>query len=209
MLKAEENSSEEPSYDWSEFYIDPASPSGLRWHERRNVKGSGKWVKRQEGDVAGTVNYAGYWVVFTRGRSFRVQRIIVEMHTGVRLRDSDVVDHLDGDRSNNRVENLRVTTYGVNSRNRVLPDANNSGFVGVTFRRRFYATKTHDVWCAYYHNLSGKQVRKTFSIEKYGREAALKMAVEWRAAAIALLQNQGAQYSERHGKEKKPSAEKL
>ena len=37
-------------------------------------------------------------------------------------------------------------------------------------------------------------------LKKYGKEEAFRLAVEWRAARIKELNNQGAGYTERHGK---------
>jgi hypothetical protein len=48
-------------------------------------------------------------------------------------RDGLVVDHIDGDTTNNSKSNLRVTTPANNSANQKIPKNNKSGYKGVSF----------------------------------------------------------------------------
>lgn len=48
---------------------------------------------------------------------------------------SDQIDHINGDRSDNRIENLRVVTRSGNLKNAKMPSTNTSGVVGVYFMR--------------------------------------------------------------------------
>lgn len=53
------------------------------------------------------------------------------------------IDHIDGDRSNNRIHNLRDVTCGENNKNLRLPKTNKSGVAGVSWdqsRRQWYAS---------------------------------------------------------------------
>jgi hypothetical protein len=52
------------------------------------------------------------------------------------------LDHIDGDRTNNRVENLRSASRTENNRNVSVQKNNTSGFKGVSFMRR------DNVWVA-------------------------------------------------------------
>jgi hypothetical protein len=57
-----------------------------------------------------------------------------------------VIDHIDGDGCNNRIENLRCVTPQINSRNRKLPSTNTSGVMGVNWikkKRRWRACIHH------------------------------------------------------------------
>jgi hypothetical protein len=45
------------------------------------------------------------------------------------------IDHINGDKSDNRIANLRDVTSSENMRNRVLPIGNTSGHIGVSWRR--------------------------------------------------------------------------
>lgn len=202
MQKEEEKQCCESYKGWPEFYLDPASPSGLRWHYRPKPSKSGRAVERKEGDVAGHIDTKGYWVVFVRSRSFKVHRIVLEMQLGRPLAKDELVDHINWDTADNQLSNLRIVTKAVNSRNVKLRPQNSSGVTGVTYRRFDWPTKVHEVWCAYYTIPGGKQVRKQFSIDVLGRDEAFRRAVEWRTDAIKRLQEQGAGYTDHHGVEK-------
>lgn len=53
--------------------------------------------------------------------------------TGLTHHDKLIVDHIDGDKLNNRRSNLRVCTNAENMRNRCQQINNTSGYKGVTF----------------------------------------------------------------------------
>ena len=47
-----------------------------------------------------------------------------------------IIDHIDGDPSNNKIENLRGATHSQNMRNSKKPINNSSGFKGIYFSSR-------------------------------------------------------------------------
>ena len=58
-----------------------------------------------------------------------------------------MIDHIDQDRGNNRIENLRKVTPGINSRNAKLRSINDTGFNGVSYRPetgKYRARLTHN-----------------------------------------------------------------
>jgi hypothetical protein len=59
------------------------------------------------------------------------------MHYGV---DPRLVDHVDRDKQNNRVENLRSATYGQSNRNR-LWETSAAGFPGVWLNHRKFGAR--------------------------------------------------------------------
>jgi hypothetical protein len=84
---------------------DETSPSGLRWRER--------YSNRIPADLAaGGKNAGGYWLVKAKPTSFRAQRLVWALHHGDP--GALVVDHVDGDRGNNRLENLQAITVAEN-----------------------------------------------------------------------------------------------
>lgn len=118
-----------------------------------------------------------------------VHRIIWELVCG-RIPDHMVVDHIDGDSLNNNISNLRLVTQDVNCKNRKINKNNPTGVNGVTV----YPCSFRAMW-----TVNGKRLSKRFSINKYGHDNAFKLACEYRAEQIRLLNEQGAGYTERHG----------
>lgn len=49
---------------------------------------------------------------------------------------SGQIDHINGNRSDNRIENLRNVSAFENSRNQAVPKNNTSGFIGVSFHKQ-------------------------------------------------------------------------
>lgn len=60
------------------------------------------------------------------------------------------IDHINGNKSDNRISNLRIATAGENQRNRGAMKSNTTGFKGVTFeanRNKYKAAITHNHKC--------------------------------------------------------------
>jgi HNH endonuclease len=109
--------------------------------------GEFRWRKRvskpvRVGDVAGALEINGYWKISIHGRQYRAHHLAWFYMTG-KWR-SGFIDHRDGNRSNNRWDNLRRATPSQNCANRRLPRNNRCGFKGVT------RTKSGR-WCASIH----------------------------------------------------------
>ena len=69
------------------------------------------------GSVAGTVSDKGYILIVFGGRSYKAHRLIWIMFNGD-IPDNYQIDHRNGVRCDNRLENLRVTTNQGNALNR-------------------------------------------------------------------------------------------
>ena len=69
---------------------------------------------------------------------FKAHRLIWIMHTGKTIPAGMVIDHIDGDATNNAIKNLRLCTQKENSRNCRLPKNNTSGYKGVSFQAGGY-----------------------------------------------------------------------
>jgi len=82
------------------------------------------------GDAAGCLNATGYLCTRINEKKYRNHRIIFLMHYGYL---PQFLDHIDGNRLNNRIENLRPATLGENSRNARIGKRNTSGFKGVSW----------------------------------------------------------------------------
>lgn len=92
------------------------------------------------------------------------------------------IDHINGVRTDNQIDNLRCVPQTTQMRNRAKRKDNSSGVQGVTrWTTTRRGTQIVEMWRAAAINQQGKQVIKTFSIKKYGEELAFKMACEARA----------------------------
>jgi len=60
----------------------------------------------------GTINSEGYRIISTGKRKQRIRehRLIMEKHIGRKLEAHEIIHHLNGDRLDNRTENLEITT---------------------------------------------------------------------------------------------------
>lgn len=90
--------------------------------------------KAKLGDVAGMPNSNGYLLVRVDRSVLRVHRIAWMLHYGSDA-DGDI-DHINGDRSDNRIENLRQATRSENLWNRGATKINTSGAKGVSWDKR-------------------------------------------------------------------------
>ena len=91
------------------------------------------------GDKAGSVNGSGYVVTGIEGNKYRNHRIIFLMHRGFL---PDCLDHIDNNKLNNRIENLRPATLSQNQHNRRISKNNTSGVKGVKWKA------TQNIWTA-------------------------------------------------------------
>jgi hypothetical protein len=98
----------------------------LIWKVDRRVKTKGR--------VAGNRRPDGYVVVKVGGRSILAHRIVWAMfHDGVVPK---MIDHIDGNPFNNRLENLRPATPQTNQYNRKMDRRNRHGAKGVYWHAR-------------------------------------------------------------------------
>lgn len=92
-----------------------------------------KWNSRFAGKEALTKVNIGYRCGRLNYRYVLAHRVIWKLMTG---EDAVEVDHIDGDRSNNRWSNLREVSSAGNNRNAAMRSDNTSGVVGVVWHKR-------------------------------------------------------------------------
>jgi len=97
--------------------------------------GEFRWLVRsarciRPGDLAGTVHVRGYRLVSIDGRKYRAHRLVWLYVRGEW--PAQDIDHLNGDRADNRIENLRDVDKTVNMQNQRAASKNSAtGLLGV------------------------------------------------------------------------------
>lgn len=179
------------------FYVCPISPSGLRYCKDTPAKRG--IPARSRGDVVGIkgkTHRTGYWRVLVRGRPLVSHRIVFEMVHG--RKPALQIDHIDGDKDNNSIDNLREATPIINARNRKMQDRNKSGKNGVD---RF-TFNGYEYWRARWYSAEGKLTNKQFPIKKLGDTSAFEAACAYRDNMTAAVGG----YTARHGTADQPKA---
>ncbi len=157
------------------------------WLRRKEAVFSGRYraiLKCEKDSVAGNVNGDGYIHVRINGKTRKGHVVVWELHNGP-VPDGFEVDHKDGVLSNNHIDNLRLVSHAVNTRNGKRRCTNTSGYTGVAWHKRMGR------WLAYWQDERGRRVTKSFNTQEE--------AIAARASAISELNRGGAGYSERHG----------
>ena len=94
------------------------------------------WNSRYAGKLAGCkTSPHGYWFISINNNRFLLHRIIWIYATG---ESPLVIDHVDGNPSNNSIYNLRDCSFSENSRNQKKSSANKSGITGVRLHKGIY-----------------------------------------------------------------------
>ena len=142
------------------------------WKEREskwfgNFRAERVWNAKYAGKRAATaVHSAGYHICSIFNKKLYAHRLAFAHYYG--RWPSKCIDHINGDRKDNRISNLRDVTHSLNMKNSKIPDNNKSGYPGV------YWSNQNKHWIA------GMWVEKKF---KYlGQHKTKEAAIEARKA---------------------------
>lgn len=131
--------SPQPSQEYLLECLDLDAETGLlTWRERplhhfKNEHHYLVWKGRWSGVPAfREPDKDGYLIGRLDGRRRKAHRLIWKMVHGTEPQE---IDHIDGDRTDNRPGNLRSVSKAVNARNRALQSNNTSGCVGVLWTK--------------------------------------------------------------------------
>lgn len=89
------------------------------------------WKKRNQ-NKAGCLNNEGYINIVINQKWHKAHRLIFLMHYGYM---PEFIDHIDNNRSNNKIENLRQATREQNQRNRECNKNSTTKIKGVSFHK--------------------------------------------------------------------------
>lgn len=134
--------------NWHQYFIPDYEAGTLTWRIRDDMptEMAGKtWNTRFSGKLAGWLSDRGYWTIGIGARKYRAHRVLWEMANGP-IPDGLQIDHIDRNRSNNRLSNLRLATGSENHRNGNIPSNNKSGVRGVSYDKKlhkWYASIRH------------------------------------------------------------------
>lgn len=95
----------------------------LYWRKKSNKRHS-------IANPAGTINSIGYRVITINGKKIHAHRLVWLWH-GLELPEQ--IDHINGNRADNRIENLRAANYVTNAYNSKIKSDNTSGVKGVSW----------------------------------------------------------------------------
>ncbi len=119
-----------------------------------HLTGALHWRKRRAGTMhsnllAGSIAHDGYLTIKVLGKTYRAHRLAWTLHYGVH--PTKQIDHCNGIRSDNRIENLREATQSKNNANRRVSTSTRSNYKGVvpekngTFGARIIVNRKH-IW---------------------------------------------------------------
>lgn len=111
-----------------------------------------------------------YYKVVLLKKHYYAHRVCWAIHYGEWPKDGMVVDHINGDGSDNRICNLRVVKQSENARNCKLSKNNTSGFNGVWF------SNTYGKWVA--ELKVNRKKRRIGSYKTKGEAVAAMMAAK-------------------------------
>lgn len=170
-------------FNWEDFtdryYYDPSSPSGLRYTKWNGQHGK---KRRAAGDIAGTLCKSGYYTVSFSYKNYASHRVIWSIYNKENLLTTDVIDHADNNRSNNKIDNLRKVTAKENSRNSSLRKDSTTGIRGVTFFK-----EGQGYYVANWYDDNSVQYQKHFSVAKHGHTLAKALAAEYRQRRVSEI----------------------
>lgn len=140
MQHAREISEHEIRMIASRVSYDPATGAFTHKIDKRNSR----YGKVNAGDpVKMTPDQRGYLRLCIRGQVYKAHRLAWLLTHGECPADMQI-DHIDHDKTNNRLSNLRLVTGSGNQRNRSLSTTNLSGVNGVCY------AESKQKWVAYY-----------------------------------------------------------
>lgn len=152
------------------------------------------------GHLAGSLTTGGYITISIDGGRYLAHRLAwLYVYGYFPKGDKCFIDHIDQNRSNNRIENLREVSQAENARNQKMYSNNKSSVTGVYLRKKLTKKVIYEYFVAAWYNKNGEKLEEWFSVKKYGFDQAKTLATAFRERQLYLLKAQGVSYSDLHG----------
>ncbi len=97
----------------------------------RKIMGRGRGNYAPAGSPIGADDGVGYLRAYVAGRSHRLHRLAWMHYHGQEIPEGYWIDHINSNKSDNRIRNLRLATVSENTYNKPMQSNNSSGFKGV------------------------------------------------------------------------------
>lgn len=130
-----------------------------------------RWNTRYAGVRAGFINEEGYVSVKLKGKDRAAHRLIFKM---LSLECPNEIDHINGERSDNRLSNLRSVTLADNMKNKKIYANNSSGVSGVGWYKKYskWRARIHvdgkSILLGYYDNIETAIKARIEAEDTYG-----------------------------------------
>ena len=117
----------------------------LRWRHRTEGSDASRWNARYAGSECGTIDDKRYRRILFRlipGKTFKIRAHRLAWFISYGRMPEGEIDHINQDKQDNRLINLRDVPKSINQRNGTRKSNNTSGIPGVTWH------KQSKKWCA-------------------------------------------------------------
>jgi hypothetical protein len=129
--------------------------------------------------VLSTLSNEGYLIISIQGKRYKAHRLVFLYMFNTNISDDFEVDHIDGNRGNNKLDNLKLADRCINMKNKSLYSNNTTNVIGVCKSGNRYRARI---------NVDGKRI-----------SLGLFDTIE-EAAKVRLEFEQKLNYSENHGR---------
>lgn len=159
----------------------------MTWLEKPSTdKDSARWNARYAGKECGTLDDKGYRRILLRfetNKTFKIRAHRLAWFIVNGVLPNGEIDHINQDKLDNRISNLRDVTKEVNQRNGTRKSNNTSGVAGVCWH------KQRKKWCAQAAGIG----------EKKSKHIGLFDTIEEADAAVRLFRSENG-YTANHGR---------
>jgi hypothetical protein len=131
----------------------------------------------RKGNVAGGCHGSGYTTIRINGKDYLAHRLAWAIHYGS-IPENMQIDHINGDRKDNRILNLRLATHEENCRNSRPRKHNKSGIKGVRRMRSKWAARirinNEEIWLGSYETSEAAAQAYKEAADKFHKAFAKK-----------------------------------